>query len=155
MSSTASIDKLELPNGIRNIGGRTTAGKYGMSALFKEAGTGTVTAAQTGVVSFTPTKTTGRYLIGGNVTLTSGTNTGTVSFVVNYVDTAGTTHTQDILGMIKADGTLVQSGTGSSTDWKVIPCEVSIDGSGTAISVDTTVTGSVNYVVCAYIMQLA
>jgi len=154
MSSSASIDKLELPNGIRNIGGRVSAGKYGIPAIFKEAQSGVVTAAQTGVVSFTPPTNAGRYKVGGNIALTSGTNTGTVSLVVNYTDVNGTSHVQDILPLAKADGTIVQSGTAASTDWKACDVEITCDASATTISLDTTITGSVHYIVSAYIMQI-
>jgi len=155
MSSTASLDKLELPNGIRNIGGTALGGKYGIPIILKEtAQTAAQTTATTGLISFTPTKVTGRYIIGGNMVLNSGTNTGTVQFTINYVDSAGTTHTQDVLSLQKADGTIVQTGTAASTDWKVCQTTIQIDNSGTAISVDILVTGSVHFLASAYLMQI-
>jgi len=153
MSSTASIDKLELPNGIRNVGGLQLQGKYGFAPIFREKITGVVTSAQTGVISITPTAAS-RYRVGGCLTATSGTNTGTIGFAINYVDSQGTTHTQDIMPLIKADGTIVTTGTAASKDWKAIEFEITVDGSANAISIDTLVTGSVNYTAACYIMQI-
>lgn len=154
MSTRNSIDTLELPNGVRNIKSRACAG-VGVPAIFAEAITTVQTGAVTTIVSFTPPSNPGRYKVGGNIALTSGTNTGTVSLVVNYTDVNGTSHVQDILPLAKADGTIVASGTGASTDWKACDVEITVDSSATAISLDTTISGSVHYLVSAYIMQVA
>lgn len=149
-----SSNRIDLSNGVANIHGRATAG-FGVPAIYAENVIGVVTGAQTGIVSFTPSTNAGRYKIGGNIALTSGTNTGTVGLQVNYVDGNGTTHTADVMALIKQDGTVVQTGTGASTDWKAVDCEITIDASGTAISIDSAVSGSVHYITSAYIMQVA
>lgn len=152
--NSKSIDFLDLPNGIKNVLGKITQG-IGFCPTYQETITTVQTTAQTAIVGITPTKTTGRYRVGGNIMLNSGTNTGTVGFAINYVDAAGTTHTADVPALIKADGTIVGTGTAASTDWKMVEFEIAVDNSGTPITIDTLVTGSVHYIATAYIQQVA
>ena len=154
MSSTKSIDFLALPNGIEEMFGHSLQG-VGVEPIYLETISTVQTNAITGLLSFTPPTKAGRYKICGVITLTSGTNTGTVGFGLNYTDSQGQAHSQDPLPLAKADGTIVQTGTAANTEWKGLEVEFSIDASGTAISVDTLVTGSVHYTASAYLKQVA
>lgn len=148
-----SIDSLALPNGVQNFKSFATQG-FGVPAIYRFNTTAVATTANSAVVTLTPPTTAGTYLLGGNIALTSGTNTGTVGFVVDYVDGNGTTHTQDVVPLAKADGTIVTTGTAASTDWKMLQIAITIDNSATAITIETVVTGSVHYIATAYIMQI-
>lgn len=127
----------------------------GLEPIYKENISATLTATTTPIGSYTPPATAGRYKIGGALTFTSGTNTGTANIRVSYVDSQGTTHTSDVLPLTGALGTIVQSGTGSSKEFAVVEREITIDNSATAIVFDTVVSGTVAFTITTYVKQVA
>lgn len=106
------------------------------------------------VLSYTPPATAGTYRVGGVITTTSSTNTGTVQFTLDYVDSQGTTHTADIIPLLDAAGTSATTKTGASKEFHAQGWLFTINNSATAIALKVVITGSVSYTVTGSIEQI-
>lgn len=108
--------------------------------------------ANSTILTYTPAAAAGRYRISASITNTSGTNTGTGQLTLDYVDSQGTTHTADILALVKADGTIVQTGTAASKEFHAVAYHFTINNAATNIVLKLVITGSVNITV-AYCLE--
>lgn len=106
------------------------------------------------VLSYTPAAAAGQYIVGGVITTTSATNTGTVQLTVDYVDSQGTTHTGTILRLSKSDGTTNTTQTGASSEFTAAPATITINNSATAIVLKAVITGTVSYTVTGFVQQI-
>ena len=97
MSSTASFDKLELPNGIRNVGGLSLF-KQGFPSLIGFNNQLGLTSAANGFnVS---NKNAGFFLVIARVNVTAWATPATFGIVLTYTDNNGTTHTTETQTLI-------------------------------------------------------
>jgi hypothetical protein len=127
----------------------------GLPGIYKEAITGTQTGNVT-VVSYTPPATAGRYRLNMVITSTSGTNTGTVQAACSYVNSQGTTLTNNVIPIISTGATaFAATGTGASKEHRMATVEISINNSATAITLQVITTGTVNYTAAGCIEQLS
>jgi len=140
---------------ITSLNGITAVGKAGVPIVTASSGISVSKAANFSPITCTPPAAAGVYLVSGIITTTSGTNTGTVQFTINYVDSQGTTHTGDIIPLVDAAGTVATTKTGASKEFRMMPQMITINNSATNIVVNVVITGTVAYTVAASIEQIA
>lgn len=138
---------------ITQYNGLTTAGMGVPTILSAPAISATKTANFT-VVTFTPAASAAQYRIDGVITTTSSTNTGTVQFTVDYVDSQGTTHTGDIIGLVDALGVTGTTKTGASKEFAMVPRMITVNNSATNIVIKVVTVGTVSYTVASTISRL-
>lgn len=107
------------------------------------------------VLSYTPPAAAGLYKVGGVITTTSATNTGTVQLTVDYKDSQGTAHTATVLRLSKSDGTTNTTQTGASQEFPAALMTFTIDNSATAIVLKVVITGTVSYTVTGFVELVA
>jgi hypothetical protein len=134
--------------------GVSTAG-LGTVVIVASAISTSTTGALASVATYTPPATAGRYKVTAVVTTTSGTNTGTVTVKYSYHDSQGNVHSGDILPVFAASGVPTTSATGSSVEFHSLPATLTVDNSASAITIFTTITGTVNYTVSGQIQWVA
>lgn len=130
-----------------------TAG-WGLPALYAAPAISATKTANFTAITFAPAAAAGVYRIDGVITTTSATNTGTVQFTVDYVDSQGTTHTADVIPLLDAAGTVAATKTGASKEFMMISRMITVNNSATNILVKVVITGTVSYTVEATVEQL-
>lgn len=131
----------------------TTAG-LGVPAIYSAPAQSATKTANFTVLTYTPPAAAGTYRVNGAITTTSSTNTGTVQFTLDYVDSQGTTHTADVIPVVNAAGSVGTTGTAASKEFHSIPWVITINNSATAIVLKVVVTGSVSYTVTGSVEQI-
>lgn len=116
--------------------------------------TASVSTSQSNLINYTPPATAGRYRINGTISNTSGTNTGNTTITVTYKSAASVAITYLPNFEQSGSATFLTGATGASLDFS-FELYFSIDNSATAITLSTTVTGTVASFVSATLEQLA
>lgn len=142
-------------NAFSSIAGVAVTGKAGVPLITSAPAISATKTANFTANTYTPPASAGQYVISGVITTTSATNTGTVQFTVDYVDSQGTVHTADVIPLIDAAGALAATKTGASKEFRMVPQMITINNAATAIVVKVVITGSVSYTVAATIEQMA
>lgn len=127
----------------------------GVPGVFKAPAISATKTANFTVLSYTPPATAGVYRIDGVITTTSSTNSGTVQFTVDYVDSQGTTHTADVVALQDAAGVIATTKTGASKEFHAVSYYLSINNAATAIVLKVVITGTVSYTVAGSVEQVA
>ena len=91
MSTASSIDKLELPNGLRNFKGLACQGN-GLAGIIRHNSLIGQTNAISSIVTYTPGNT-GTYRIIANVNVTAWATPASFALDVTYTDDNGTSQT--------------------------------------------------------------
>lgn len=138
---------------ISKYNGISTAG-LGVPVLYSAPAISATKSANFTVLTYTPPATAGQYRVEGVITTTSSTNTGTVQFTIDYVDSQGTTHTADIIALQDASGVIATTKTGASKEFHAVGYNFTINNSATAIVLKVVITGTVSYTVTASLEQL-
>lgn len=144
---------ISLTKTISSYNGLSTAGNGVPSILSAPAISATKTANFT-VATFAPAAAAGQYRLDGVITTTSSTNTGTVQFTVDYVDSQGTTHTADIIPLADAAGAIGTTKSGASKEFEMVGRMITVNSSATNIVIKVVITGTVSYTVAATIEKV-
>lgn len=114
------------------------------------------TTSVAAVTFYVPPATAGRYEVTGILTTTSSTNTGTIGFTLDYVDSQGTVHTADPIPVWAKNTTapVVAPTIAASQEYHMQPWVFTIDNSATVITLKTVVTGTVSYFASGSIRQV-
>lgn len=152
VAGTAATGNFDLGAKLTVYNNQTTAG-WGLPAILGETILTSQSTNQT-VLTVTPAATAARYKIDGVITSTSGTNTGTVQFTVDYVDSQGTVHTGDIIFIAGANAAGAATQTGASKEWHMVPWEITTNNAGTNIIIKTVITGTVAYTAAASVERV-
>jgi hypothetical protein len=130
-----------------------TAGQ-GIVPIYATATTTSTSTSQSNLISYTPPATAGTYRVSATIATTSGTNSGTTTVTITFHDAAGTTITMLPPFMQSASATLLTATTGVSKSFSMLPYTFTIDNSATAITVSTTVSGTVAAYISTTLEQL-
>ncbi len=131
----------------------STAGA-GVVAVFASANTGSVSSTQTNLINYTPPSTAGRYRLSWQIANTAGTNTGSTTPTITYVDAAGIAKSYTPPSQQEGSATLVTAATAASKNFSGT-VYFNINNAGTAITATFTVSGTVAAFISATLEQLA
>lgn len=148
-----SAGTVSLTKSISSYNGLTTAGQ-GVPVLLSAPAISATKTANFTAISLTPAAVAGQYRVDGVITTTSATNTGTVQFTVDYVDSQGITHTADVIPLVDAAGAIATTKTGASKEYCAVSRFISVNNSATAIVLKVVITGSVSYTVAGSIERV-
>lgn len=149
-----SGSNLTLSGTVSQVAGVSTVGTFGVPVT-QQSNIGSVQTGNATIFTFVPQASVGSILaVYGAITTTSGTNTGTVQFTLDYHDNNGNVHTGDIIPLIDASGVLAATKTGASLEFHSTPWLFTTDGSASNVVLKVVTTGTVHYFATAYLARI-
>jgi len=131
----------------------TTAGS-GVAFIVASAATGSVSSTQTNLINYTPPSTAGRYRLSYTIANTAGTNTGSTTPTITYVDAAGVSKSYTPPLQQEGSATWLTAATAASKNFSSV-IYFSINNAGTAITATFTISGTVATFISATLEQVA